>query len=86
MDAYEILLREWRKADIKNADELAGRLDSFRVLFAYHSGKSRMSRLPTTIPEKFLENGKIINYTGDVRTLFEIQNQKEGPCLYPGGL
>ena len=39
MDAYEILLREWRKADIKNADELAGRLDSFRVLFAYHSGK-----------------------------------------------
>ena len=24
-----------------------------------------------------MENGKIINYTGDVRTLFEIQNQKE---------
>ena len=76
MDAYQVLLREWRKTDIKSADELAGRLDSFRVLFAYHSGKIENEQITYHDTRDIFENGKIVNYTGDIRTLFEIQNQK----------
>ncbi|MDI9242332.1 Fic family protein [Fusibacillus kribbianus] len=77
MSPYERLLNEWKKENLQTADDLAGKLDSFRVLFAYHSGKIENENVTYHDTRDIFENGKIIDYTGDIRTLFEIQNQKE---------
>lgn len=53
------------------------KLHNFRILFAYHSGKIENERVDYHDTREIFENGKVSNYTGDVRTLFEQQNQKD---------
>lgn len=39
MSQYDEAVRKWRAWDIRTATDLDLRLDSFRILFAYHSSK-----------------------------------------------
>ncbi len=58
-------------------DELEILLKDFKVLFAYHSNKIENPNINYHDTREIFENGKIISYTGDLRTIYEISNQKD---------
>ena len=74
---YAEILRTWRKKPPRTRGELAAALVDYRVYFAYNSGKIENESITYRDTREVFENGKAIAFTGDVRTLFEIQNQKE---------
>lgn len=76
MPRYEEAVKLWQSWNIQTEADLALRLDSFRILFAYHSGKIENDEINYHDTREIFENGKVINYTGSTRTLFEQQNQK----------
>ncbi len=73
---YTETLQNWRSVPVNTVAELDAKLESFRILFAYNSNKIENKRTSYHIACEIFENGKVINYTGDLRTLYEIQNQK----------
>ena len=76
MSTYDQIVKQWQAWNIRSVSELELRLDSFRVLFAYHSGKIENEEITYHDTREIFENGKVVGYTGDPRTLFELQNQK----------
>lgn len=76
MSTYDQIVKQWQAWNIRSVSELELRLDSFRVLFAYHSGKIENEEITYHDTREIFENGKVAGYTGDPRTLFELQNQK----------
>lgn len=58
-------------------DEWEAQLIDFKILFAYHSNKIENENTNFRDTREIFENGKVISYTGDLRTLFEISNQKD---------
>ncbi len=51
-------------------------LKDFRILFAYNSNKIENQEIDYHDTREVFENGKVSGFSGDPRTLFEIQNQK----------
>ena len=76
MELYDAALKTWQEWDICSVNDLELRLDSFRILFAYHSGKIENEEITYHDTREIFENGKVVGYTGDPRALFELQNQK----------
>ncbi|MEW6622895.1 MAG: Fic family protein [Bacillota bacterium] len=76
MDKYEQVLALWRSYKITSAADLDKYLDSFRILFAFHSGRIENEEITYHDTREIFENGKVSNYTGSPRALFEQQNQK----------
>lgn len=74
---YEELLNWWKGQSKNTADDILTLLYNFRILFAYHSGKIENDAVTLHDTREIFENGCVINYTGDLRTLFEIKNQKD---------
>jgi Fic family protein len=76
MTRYQDIVKFWRSCDITIAADLEAHLDSFKVLFAFNSNK--LENVNTTYEDTYeiFDKGKVSGYTGDVRTLTEIQNQK----------
>lgn len=74
---YNKVVEKWRSKNIKDEADLSIALDDFRIMFAYNSNK--IENADTTIHDtrEIFNNGKVINYTGDLRTLFELNNQKK---------
>ena len=66
----------WESFNIKTTVELDARLDSFRVLFAYNSGKIENPEITYYDTREVFENGKVAGFTGDPVTAVEIINQK----------
>lgn len=77
MVKYDDVLEFWKDRDISNESDLRTLLDNFKIVFAYNSNKIENEDTSYHNTREIFENGKVINYTGDLRTLFEIQNQKE---------
>jgi Fic family protein len=73
---YEEVVKTWQAWEVRTAADLELRLDSFRILFAYNSGKIENDEINYHDTREIFENGKVIGYTGSTRTLFEQQNQK----------
>lgn len=73
---YETLLEQWNKDSKNDRESLEGVLENFRVLFAYNSNKIEGSKITLHQTRELFDNGKIIGYTGDLREIFETQNQK----------
>lgn len=73
---YEIIVKKWKNKKIRNVNDLQTALNNFRILFAYHSGVIENQEITYHNTREIFENGKIINFTGDIRTVMEIQNQK----------
>ena len=69
-----------RRIYYRNKDELDAMLTDFRILFAYHSNRIENEDTDYHDTRDVFENGKVYGYTGDPRTLFEIQNQRD--CYY----
>ena len=73
---YDKIVRWWKTGEYRTEADLVEKLYNFRILFAYNSNKIENSTVTYHDTREIFENGKVINYTGDLRTLFEIQNQK----------
>ncbi len=76
MDQYNRIVELWQTYGITSASDLDKYLDSFRILFAFHSGKIENEEITYQDTREIFENGKVFGYSGSPRTLFEQQNQK----------
>ena len=76
MDKYESILKLWQKWNVKTSTDIDLRLDSFRVLFAYNSGKIENDAITYNDTREIFENGQVLNYSGNPRAIFETQNQR----------
>lgn len=65
------------KLEYKTKNDIENTLEDFKVLFAYHSNKIENEEINYHDTREIFENGKATSFTGDPRTLFEIQNQKD---------
>jgi len=73
---YEQILNMWRSTPINTIGDLEFKLDNFRVLFAFHSNKIENPETTYHDTREIFENGMVVNFTGNARTLLEQQNQK----------
>jgi len=73
---YDKAVLLWKSFAIQTPSSLAQHLDSFRVLFAYHSAKIENDAISYNDTVEIFHNNKVNSFTGDPRTLFEQQNQK----------
>jgi Fic family protein len=76
MAIYSDVLQFWRAGEIQTVAALELRLDNFRVLFAYNSGKIENSEVTYSDTREIFENGRVLNFTGDPRAILELRNQK----------
>jgi len=76
LDQYNRVVELWKSYNISSAAELDKFLDSFRILFAFHSGKIENDEITYNDTREIFENGRVVSYTGSPRALFEQQNQK----------
>lgn len=76
MSQYEETVALWRKWRVKTPADIDRRLDNFRILFAYNSSKIENEAITYNDTREVFENGRVLNYTGSPRTLFELSNQK----------
>lgn len=66
----------WKSFAIQSPASLTQHLDSFRILFAYHSGKIENDAINYNDTHEIFNNDKVSSFSGNPRTLFEQQNQK----------
>lgn len=76
MSKYDTIVQFWQQYNIKSVSDLDLRLDNFRILFAYNSGRIENEEITYHDTREIFENGRISNFTGNPRTLFEQGNQK----------
>ena len=74
---YGSLVESWRTLAKKDASEIQALLDEFSVRFSYNSGRIENAAITYHDTRDVFENGRAVGFSGDVRTLFEIQNLKE---------
>ena len=73
---YEEVIRAWKKKAVRSVADLDVALFDYRVLFAYNSNKIEDAGVSLHQTREIFENGKVVGYTGDLRALFETENQK----------
>lgn len=76
MDKYEDAVKLWRSYDVRTEADIDRRLDNFRILFAYNSGKIENESITYGDTREIFENGRVLNYSGNPRALFELSNQR----------
>lgn len=76
MDKYAAIREMWRNFNISDIEMLDEKLGNYRILFAYNSGKIENAEISYHDTREIFENGKVLNFTGDPRSIFETQNQK----------
>lgn len=76
MEQYNQAVELWQSYKITSTADLDKYLDSFRILFAFHSGKIENEEITYHDTREIFENGRVVNYTGNPRNVFEQQNQK----------
>lgn len=75
-DAYLQIVAQWRQRHIANRSDLTQALQEYRIRYAYHSGKIENEAITYHDTRSVFEDGRVVGFTGDVRTLFEMQNLK----------
>lgn len=71
--AYEGLLNAWRGID---ADQRALLLDQFKVSCSFNSGNIENPEITYHDTAEIFDESGVSNFTGDVRTIYEINNLK----------
>jgi Fic family protein len=74
MSKYERVLKLWQKWNVRTEADIDLRLDNFRILFAYNSGKIENDAITYHDTRESFENGRELNYTGTPRAIFELEN------------
>lgn len=73
---YDDIVRRWKERNVDSVGKMDTLLSNYRILFAYHSNKIESVGMDLHQTREIFENGRVINYTGDTRALFETSNQK----------
>lgn len=73
---YNQVIELWESYCIVSTEDLDKYLDSFRILFAYHSGRIENEEITYRDTREIFENGVVVGFSGNPRALFEQQNQK----------
>lgn len=73
---YEQVLAAWQKKNIATVEDLDVLLSDYRIFFAYNSNRIEDAGVSLHQTREIFENGKVTGYTGELRALFEAQNQK----------
>jgi Fic family protein len=75
-DLYKQAVDLWLSWRVATASDIDLRLCNFRILFAYNSSKIENDEITYHDTREIFENGRVVNFTGDPRSLFELGNQK----------
>ena len=76
MNKCDCAVRLWRNWRVNTEADIDMYLENFRILFAYNSGKIENDAITYNDTREIFENGRVLNYSGEPRTLFELSNQK----------
>lgn len=77
MTEYEKICLKWSEMQLKTATDIDYILSSFKVLFAYHSGKIENGEITYDVTLEVFEGLRIRNFTGYYGMLYEIVNQRD---------
>ena len=75
---YQNVVSVWQSRQIKTAADIAYEMNGNGVAFIYHSAKIENDRITYHDTREIFDHGGVTGYTGDVRSLFEIQNSVAG--------
>ncbi|MDR2179518.1 MAG: Fic family protein [Synergistaceae bacterium] len=73
---YEEAVKLWRSYRVATEADMDLRLENFRILFAYNSSKIENDAVTYGDTREIFENGRVLNYTGSPRGMFELFNQR----------
>lgn len=71
---YRDVVSVWQSRQIKTAADIACEMNGNGVAFIYHSAKIENDQITYHDTREIFDHGGVTGYTGDVRSLFEIQN------------
>ena len=74
---YEDVIKYWQEQKLESKEDYMNILENFSVLFAYNSGAIENDKITYYDTKEIFNSGKVINYTGYLKTLIEINNQKD---------
>lgn len=77
MEQYEKIKKAWSEISFRTTADIDHTLSDFKVLFAYHSGKIENDEITYDTTLEVFEGKRILNFSGDYRTLYEVVNQKD---------
>lgn len=77
MTPYEQAVKFWQTKNITTGAELEVALNGQIINFAYHSGKIENDNINYNDTREIFEHDSVANYTGELRTLFEIRNSRD---------
>lgn len=72
-ESYRQLVATWDAIVPERKDAL---VDEFLLGYAFNSGHIENDLITLHDTREVFENGRVVSFTGDIRTLFEIQNLK----------
>ena len=67
MDLYDQVKKQWQIWAVRSGEDLDLRLDNFRILFAYNSGKIENAAISYHDTREIFENGRVVGYTGEIK-------------------
>lgn len=73
---YKEIQDMWHAKHILTDSDLAEAINGKIIAFAYHSGKIENDNITWNDTREIFEHDGVTDYTGDLRTLFEIRNAK----------
>ena len=76
MGLYRDVLKMWQEMDIRDDAGLETALNGQIVLYAYHSGRIENDEVTYEATREVFERGRLSSFTGDVRTVFEIEGAR----------
>lgn len=76
MLTYNEVLEWWRAKQFNTEDDYISALENFRVVFTCNSSAIEGNKINYHTTRELFEEGKVSSYSGNVRDLMEIQNQK----------
>ena len=73
---YQEIVEKWRQKNIRTAEDLKQNLSGYKIIFAYNSGAIENPEITYHNTREIFENGRVVNFSGSLRTLYEIENQR----------
>ena len=74
---YEDVLVKWNDVKGNTQEDLLAVLESYKVIYAYNSGKIENDNITYHDTREIFDKDGVVSYTGDLRTLYEMQNSKD---------
>ncbi len=76
MTTYEDIIQFWKNKNIKNSADLDATVNGQAITLAYHSTKIEEPQVTFNDTREIFEHGRVISYSGDIKSLFALQNAK----------